>query len=365
MRLLLFNLATDADDPLLGFTTVWIRAIAKRVTSIHVITMRLGRCDLPDNVSVYSVGKEKGYSEPRRVLEFFRHLFSILGTHPIDACFCHMIPAFVFLAGPILKAKGVPIVSWYSHLHIGWLARLSMRLSNRVVTASPEVHEAFKNKCILTGHGIDLSLYTSNCEGELAKRDEKHILTVGRVSPVKDYDSFIEALALLYRSGFRNFQAQVIGSAPEQHSSYLSRIITKTEKLGLGKRVRFLGWKPPTQIASYLRNADVFVNMQEKGGKGKSVLEAMASGLPTILCTPSFNEELGEWKKDLIFRANDSSDLSGKLRYALELTKEKRSELSHLLRQIALKHDLEGLVDLLLDTFRQEIETSRSGLASV
>ncbi len=79
MRLLLFNLATDADDPLLGFTTFWIRAIARRVTSIHVITMRSGRCDLPDNVTLYSVGKEKGYSEPRRVLEFFRHLFSILG----------------------------------------------------------------------------------------------------------------------------------------------------------------------------------------------------------------------------------------------------------------------------------------------
>lgn len=264
-----------------------------------------------------------------------------------------------------MKAKGIPIISWYSHFHIGWLARWSMRLSNRVVTAAPEVHEAFKNKCILAGHGIDLSLYTSNREVELAERDQKYIVTVGRVSPVKDYDTFVEALALLYQSGFIDFQAQIVGSAPAQHSSYFSRIVAKTEKLGLGKRVHFLGWKPPAQIASFLRNADVFVNMQEKGGKGKSVLEAMASGVPTILCTPSFNEELGEWKEDLIFRANDSSDLSGKLRCVLELTQEKRSELSHLLRQIAQENDLEGLVDLLLDTFRKEIETSRSGLASV
>jgi glycosyltransferase involved in cell wall biosynthesis len=249
MRLLLFNLATDADDPLLGFTTSWIRAIARRVTSIHVITMRSGRCDLPDNVTLHSVGKEKGYSEPRRALEFYRHLIRILHHQPIDVCFSHMIPAFVFLAGPLLKAKGIPIISWYSHLHIGWLARLSMHLSNRVVTAAPEVHEAFKNKCILTGHGIDLSLYTSNREAKLAERDEKYIVTVGRVSPVKDYDSFIEALALLYQSGFRNFQAWIVGSAPEQHRSYFSRIVAKTEKLGLDKRVRFLGWRPPAQIA--------------------------------------------------------------------------------------------------------------------
>ena len=364
MHLLLFNLVTDADDPILGFTTSWIKAIAKRVTSIHVITMRQGRHNLPDNVSVYSVGKERGYSEPRRVLEFFRHLFSILGTQPIDVCFCHMIPAFTFLAGPLLKVKGIPIVSWYSHFHIGWLARLSMGLSNRVVTAAPEVYEAFKNKCVLTGHGIDLALYTSNSEPRWAKRDERYILTVGRVSPVKDYDTFIEALALLYQSGFQNFQAWIIGSSPERDNAYLSRIVAKTKELGLGDTVRFLGWKPPTQIVPYLRDADVFVNMQEKGGKGKAVLEAMASGLPTLLCTPSFNEELGEWSKELKFRANDPSDLSGKLRSVLGLTPEKRSELSHLLRQTAQEHGLENLVNLLLKTFKQEIETSRSDLAS-
>jgi hypothetical protein len=36
MRLLLFNLATDADDPILGFTTRWICALAERVEFTHV-----------------------------------------------------------------------------------------------------------------------------------------------------------------------------------------------------------------------------------------------------------------------------------------------------------------------------------------
>ena len=68
MRLLWFNLATDMDDPILGFATRWIEAMAKRVAFIHVITMRTGRYALPENVRVYSVGKEKGYSEPRRAV---------------------------------------------------------------------------------------------------------------------------------------------------------------------------------------------------------------------------------------------------------------------------------------------------------
>ena len=68
MRLLWFNLATDLDDPILAFTNSWIRAIANKVDSIHVITMRLGRTELPENVRIYSVGKEKQFSEPRRMV---------------------------------------------------------------------------------------------------------------------------------------------------------------------------------------------------------------------------------------------------------------------------------------------------------
>ena len=70
MRLLWFNLVTDFDDPVLGFTTSWIRDIAKLVESIQVITMRKGRMNLPKNVRITSVGKERGFTEPRRAFEF-------------------------------------------------------------------------------------------------------------------------------------------------------------------------------------------------------------------------------------------------------------------------------------------------------
>lgn len=38
MRLLLFNLATDADDPILGFATGWIGALAKRLIQFPIFT---------------------------------------------------------------------------------------------------------------------------------------------------------------------------------------------------------------------------------------------------------------------------------------------------------------------------------------
>ncbi len=62
MHVLWFNLATDLDDPILAFTNSWIREVAKKVDSVHVITMRLGRVELPENVRIYSVGKEKEFA---------------------------------------------------------------------------------------------------------------------------------------------------------------------------------------------------------------------------------------------------------------------------------------------------------------
>ena len=96
MRLLLFNLATDREDPILGFTTRWICALAQRVESIHVITMTSGRVDVPDNVEVYSVGKERGYSEARRVIEFYRLLVRVLRKNRIDVCFSNVHDAAVY-----------------------------------------------------------------------------------------------------------------------------------------------------------------------------------------------------------------------------------------------------------------------------
>ena len=115
MRLLWFNLATDVDDPVLGFTSRWIQAIATKVERIHVITMRAGRIELPENVRCDSVGKEAGYSRPRRIVEFYRILLEVLRNEPVDACFSHMFPLFTVPAAPLLRPKGVPIVTWYAH----------------------------------------------------------------------------------------------------------------------------------------------------------------------------------------------------------------------------------------------------------
>ncbi|KAB2647915.1 MAG: glycosyltransferase, partial [Verrucomicrobia bacterium] len=189
-RLLLFNLATDVNHPILGFTTQWISALAGRVASIDVITMLAGEIAVPDNVRVHSVGKELGYSEPRRLVEFYRHLFGILGRQKIDGCFSHMMQVFSALGGPVLRARGIPLVTWYAHPSLTLSLKLAHFASNRMVTSLPTAYPYRKDKLTVIGQGIDVALFTPATDGNVR---EDVILCVGRLSRVKDHPTLIRA----------------------------------------------------------------------------------------------------------------------------------------------------------------------------
>ena len=101
----------------------------------------------------------------------------------------------------------------------------------------------------------------------------------------------------------------------------------------------------------YYRQVDIFVNMQAKGGMGKAVLEAMACGLPCILCTPAFNEQLGNFVPEVIFREEDAEDLAQKLVNVLDMRPEYRRELGRLVRRIAAQHSVDSLMERIVAVF--------------
>jgi hypothetical protein len=74
----------DADHATLGHTTAWTNALARRADHLSVITMLAGRIAVEPNVTVYSLGKELGRSEPRRLLTYLRAYWThSIGPEPI------------------------------------------------------------------------------------------------------------------------------------------------------------------------------------------------------------------------------------------------------------------------------------------
>jgi glycosyltransferase involved in cell wall biosynthesis len=350
MHILLFNLATDADDPVLGFTTGWIRTLADRVEFIDVITMRAGRLQVPSNVRIHSVGKERGYSEPRRVVEFYRVLRRILRAHPIDVCFSHMMPLFTVLAGPVLKAKRIPIVTWYAHPKLTWVLRLAHGLSNRMVASVSTAYPYRHDKFISIGQGIDTNLFTVD---KVLPDEPPMILCVGRLSPIKDHPTLITAVRLLKHDWAQPFRVVVLGGpATARDESYTLSLFQQVKQLGLAATISF---EPPITmetLPSWYRRCTVVVNMTPTGSGDKVVWEAMACGRPSVVANEGFRETLGAYADRLLFTYGKPEELSQRLRWILGRSNIERESMGDYLRkQVAETHSLERLAERLASIF--------------
>jgi glycosyltransferase involved in cell wall biosynthesis len=345
MRLLVFNLATDADDPILGFTTGWLNALAARVEAVDVITMRAGRLALAPNVRVFSLGKENGYSEPQRGLRFYRLLSDLLLKNRYDAAFFHMTELFAVMAAPLLRLRGVPSTLWYAHKSVTRNLQMAEKLVKHVVTASPESFRIASKKTIITGHGIDTDLFAPL---EDARYERFTVMTVGRVAPVKGLVALIDAARML--NDVPDLHIAVVGAALPGDEAYAAGL--RNGSSDLGERFEWVGALSNAAVAARLPHSSAFVNLSSTGSLDKAVLEAMACGVPVITANEAFRDLLAPWSNLLLIPPGDSVILAERVRMLAAMSLPERVALGKALRQIILNgHSLNGLADRLVALF--------------
>jgi glycosyltransferase involved in cell wall biosynthesis len=359
VRLLVFNLATDAEDPVLGFTTAWLGALAARVEAIDVITMRAGKLRLPSNVNVYSLGKECGFSKVRRLARFYVTLSRLVRTHSYLGCFSHMNATFTVLAAPILKTGGVPMITWYAHPHAGIVLKAAHWLSDRMVTSLPSSYPYRRDKLIVIGQGIDTRVFQPAATGE---DDSPMLLSVGRLSPVKDQLTFIHAVAIL-RDRLKPFEAILLGSAgSSRDASYEMSLRLRVESLGLQTVLRFVDAVSFLELPRWYGRARATVNLTGVGSGDKVALEAMSMGRPCFVANPGFHDTLGIYKEQLAFTRGDARSLADKISALWTLPREERVRIGSYLRQrVEEMHGLDRLAQTVLNIFRDVPRGTVSG----
>ncbi|MCX6789066.1 MAG: glycosyltransferase family 4 protein [Candidatus Gribaldobacteria bacterium] len=356
MNLLLFNLATDANDYVLGFTMSWIRALAKRCDMVYVITMKQGRLELPDNVKVYSVGKEKGYSEFRRAIEFYRHLIHILANNQIDACFAHMMPVFAVMGAPLLKIKGIPIILWIAHGHTPPMLKLAEKLVNKIVTSTPEGCRLKSNKIQIIGQGIDTALFY--CEGRKLSFASKQIdlLFVGRISPVKKIEVLLDMLAMLIEHNRElAFSLKIVGSAPDEKvKKYEEYLRKKVQELGIEKAVVFAGSVPHQEVVEFYGKAHFILNPSQTGSLDKTLLEGICAGAIPITSNIAYRDGLSHVNPILYIDENTPQAFCYRVGEILKL---ENSEIDNIIAKcqdwVLKNHSLDSLADKLMSIFRK------------
>jgi glycosyltransferase involved in cell wall biosynthesis len=355
VRILMITRRVDREDARTGFVHTWIERLAAHpaVERVHVICLERGEYDLPDNVTVASMGKERGYGRLMRLAAFQRAMPP--AVHDADVIFAHMSPRYALVAAPWALRYGLPLVLWYTHRHVGLELRLAHLLASRVVTASPESFTLPSHKVAVVGHGIDMAAFrpAEPGTGSLGRL----VAAIGRLSPIKGYDTLIEAAALLVnRPGCEDVRFAIAGGGTDEHPAYADSLRALVRERGLETRVAFLGAVPHDEIPDIYRDAALTVNLCPTGGLDKVVIESLASGVPALVHNRTFLPILGDAARQLFVPELDPALVADRLAALLALTAEERAALGRrLAARVRAGYSLSVLVERLVAVFAEVI----------
>jgi glycosyltransferase involved in cell wall biosynthesis len=158
------------------------------------------------------------------------------------------------------------------------LFELGCLLSDRVVSCCAAVATHLRKTTLIAGrksvvipNGIPVEIFGR--AGERRRDGEFVFGTVGRLVPVKDHRSLIQAFARVARE--KQCRLEVLGDGPLRNE-----LEEAARAAGVADSVRFLG--AGLDVGAFLSGIDAFVLSSLSEGLPLTVLEAMASGLPVL-----------------------------------------------------------------------------------
>jgi len=337
MKVLIVTQKIDADDDLLGFFYGWVEKIAKKFQKVNVICLQGARHYLPENVQVWSLGKETGKSKIKYIYNFYRYIWKMRNEY--DAVLVHMNKEYVILGGPFWLLWGKKIFFWYNHRAGGLMAKMAGWFAHTIFFTSPFSYFAKSSKAKLMPVGIDTKIFIRHPEVE---KITKSILYLGRISPIKNLDLLIKSLGLL-RKKTNDFSLFVVGASGENDQNYLASIKQQIVDLKIDKQVFFLGNVPNNKTAAVYNRYQIFVNLTNSGSLDKTIFEAMSCETPVLVSNRYFVNSL---PPECFFKENDAGDLMNKLSYFLNRPHAELAKTGIKLRDYVIKnHDLDKLVE--------------------
>ncbi|MBI4355953.1 MAG: glycosyltransferase [Candidatus Omnitrophica bacterium] len=138
-------------------------------------------------------------------------------------------------------------------------------------------------------NGVDLQAFQPSPDGAIRRRlglqsENPLVGIVGRLAPVKDHETFLQAVARIAAT-LPSARFLVVGDGPRQ-----AALQALAQTLGLADRLWF--WPSQSRVADILAALDVVVVSSRYEGCSNVILEAMAMGKPVVATAVGGNPEL-------------------------------------------------------------------------
>lgn len=343
-RLLFITQKVNQNDPVLGFVHGWLNEFAKKWEKIFVICLEKGEFSLPQNVAVFSLGKEKGYGKFALLKNFFSLIWKLRKEY--SSVFVHMNQEYVLLAGIIWRLTGKKISLWRNHPKGNLLTKIAVSLSCQVFCTSEFSYTRRFSKTKVMPAGID----TETFQKTSTNREPRSVLYLGRITPVKKIEKIVEVANSLDKSKVE-FSLSIYGDPTSGASEYYKNLLLQADTLENKNRIGF--YKGVTQIeAKQIYNThEILLNTTVTGSFDKVVPEMMACEGLVLTTNASFGSGSLPGSNMFVVNNDKSDDFENKLQALINLPKEEKEIWGKKLRQwVVENHSLKKLVYLLYQT---------------
>jgi len=340
MRILIVTQTLDSQDSNLGFFHRWVEEFSKHCESVIVICLQEGEYQLPENVRIYSLGKESGRKNSFIYAWHFLKLITKLRKQ-YNAVFVHMNPEYVVLGGIFWKIWCKRIGLWYVHRKVDFKLRVAAVFADVIFTASKESFRLKSSKVKIVGHGIEVENFSSTEPG-----NQNRAVTVGRISRSKNLEILLDAVALVPEISLDIYGAT---HTPDDRD-YLAELERRVNELGIHERVLFAGVVPHQNIPELLSSYRLFLHASGTGSLDKAGLESMAAGGPVISSSEAFEEILKPY--GLFVKNGTAENFAGAIE-KFGKRGDREAVAAQLRREVSENHSLTKLIPKILSAYQK------------
>lgn len=244
------------------------------------------------------------------------HIDIVHAQQPIDAC-------YAIMATIGLPTKVVFTVHGYDMGSVSTLLRFALRYSDANVFVSCTQQDYYEKKYRLNPdrqhliyNGVNFDRIDKAEVGDIRNelsiaRDLPLIGSIGNFLPGRNPMMVCMMLKNLADRGCR-FHAIFVGKKVDGHEALYDDCVNFCNDNGLRDKVSFLGYR--RDIASLLRQMDVFAYYSDHDTFGIAVVEAMSAGVPVLVNDWEVMREISEEGRfATLYKSNDEGDFSDKM----------------------------------------------------
>jgi len=266
------------------------------------------------------------------------------------------VPAWlVYFANKSLNIKVVSTVNGFNS--VSFYSKI-MTKADAVICVSGSIKEYVQKNYNIANEiitviprGIDLDVFNpknidtsfvNNFKMEYNLNDKFIISSVGRITQLKDYETFIKAIASV-KKDIPNIKALIVGGVRSDKEDYLKLLEELIQNLDLKDNIIFTGSQ--SKIAEIYSFSDVVVSSSKKPESfGRAVAESIALNTPVIATNHGgVKDIIIENENGFFFEVGNSSELSSKILKSRDL---KFDGYNYILNTFSLENMLSKTIEV-------------------